>query len=772
MIKRFFLYTALLFSCASSFTFASPDEGMWLPMYLRRIHPDMQKMGLKLSADELYNINNSSLKDAVVWFGGFCTGEVISGEGLVLTNHHCGFESIQTHSTPEKDYLTNGFWAMNRQQEIPTPGLFVSFLVRMEDVTARVLGKLNPEMSETDRQKAAATELKAIEKEAIEGTKFTAQAKEFFNGNEYYLMVYETFTDIRLVGAPPSSIGKFGGDTDNWMWPRHTGDFSMFRIYAGKDNSPAEYSAENVPYKPKHFFPVSLSGVKKNDFAMIMGWPGRTDRYLTSYGVQMALDITNPTRVMLRDAKLKAMKENMDKSDKVRIQYASKYAQIANYWKYFIGESRGLKRLDIPDKKMAEETAFQQWVNADASRKTKYGNALNLISGAYEKRRKYAMGEAFYGEAAMGPEVNQVALAFKSLRDLMAEKPKDAQSKKLQQDQIAAIIPRFKEGLADVWKDYDAKTDKQIYKAMMQAYVDKMPKDQLAPVFADIEKKFKGDMDKFTDDVFAKTIFADQAKVNAFLEKPEFKVLDKDPALQVISSISTHWNAIRTNEINPLQVDLNRGNRLYVEGTMEMLRNKKQFYPNANSTQRLTYGKIDDYFPQDGVFYNYFTTLEGIMEKEDPSNEEFIVPAKLKELWRKKDYGQYGVNGTVPVGFISNNDITGGNSGSPVLNARGELIGCAFDGNWEAMSGNIAFEPNMQRTISVDIRYVLFIVDKFAGAGHLVKEMKLVTDPVEPILIVDPPAPLEVPRPEGIPVKPPVKKSPLKAPLPAKKVKA
>ncbi len=771
MIKRIFLFSLLLQALWIGQSKASPDEGMWLPMYLKRIHPEMQKMGLKLSADELYNINNSSLKDAVVWFGGYCTGEVISGEGLVLTNHHCGFESVQAHSTPEKDYLTNGFWAMNRQQEIPTPGLFVSFLVRMEDVSARVLAKLNNDMSETDRQKAAAMELKAIEKEATEGTKYSAQAKEFFNGNQYFLMVYETFTDIRLVGAPPSAIGKFGGDTDNWMWPRHTGDFSMFRIYADKDNKAAEYSADNVPYKPKHFFPVSLSGVKKNDFSMIMGWPGRTDRYLTSYGVQMALDITNPARVMLRDAKLKAMKENMDKSAKVRIQYASKYAQIANYWKFFIGESRGLKRLDIPDKKLAEETAFQQWVNANSARKAKYGDALNLISGAYDKRRKYALAEAFYGEAAMGPEINQVALAFKGLRDVLMEKPKDAASKKLQQDQIAGIVPRFKEGLADHWKDYDANTDKMIFKAMMQAYAEKMPKDQLAPVFADIEKKYKGDFNKFADEVFAKSIFADQAKTNAFLDKPDLKVLEKDPAFQVINSISSYWNGIRTNEINPIQVDLNKGNRLFVEGILEMNKNKKEFYPNANSTQRFTYGKVDDYFPQDAVYYNYFTTLEGVIEKEDPSNDEFIVPAKLKELWLKKDYGQYGVNGTVPVAFISNNDITGGNSGSPVLNARGELIGCAFDGNWEAMSGNIAFEPNLQRTISVDIRYVLFIVDKFAGAGHLVKEMKLVTDPVEPTLIIDPAPPTEAPRPVGIPIKPPVKKSLLKAPLPAKKVK-
>lgn len=771
MIKRIIL-AALLIQFALVQCFATPDEGMWLPMYLKRIHPEMQKMGLKLSPDELYNINNSSLKDAVVWFGGYCTGEVISPDGLILTNHHCGFESIQTHSTPEKDYLKNGFWAMNRQQEIPTPGLFVSFLVRMEDVTARVLSKLNDQMTETERQQAAAAELKAIEKEATKDTKYNAQAKEFFNGNEYYLMVYETFTDVRLVGAPPSSIGKFGGDTDNWMWPRHTGDFSMFRVYAGKDNKPAEYSADNVPLKPRHFFPISLSGVKKEDFSMVMGWPGRTDRYLTSYGVQLALDISNPTRVMLRDAKLKAMKEDMDKSDKVRIQYAAKYAQIANYWKYFIGESQGLKRLDIPDKKLAEETAFQQWVNADAGRKAKYGNALTLIANAYERRRKFAMAEAFFGEGAMGPEVNQIARIFISFKDLLAQKPKDAEAKKQQQDQIKSLAERYKAALEDHWKDYNAETDKKIYKAMMQAYAEKMPKDQLAPAFADIEKKYKGDFAKLAEDVFAKTIFADKAKLNAFLDKPDLKVLEKDPALQYISSISTHWTDLRSKNIDPIMSDLNRGNRLYVEGTMEMMRGKKEFYPNANSTQRLTYGKIDDYFPRDAVYYNYFTTLEGIMEKEDPSNDEFIVPSKLKELWQKKDYGRYAENGTVPVAFISNNDITGGNSGSPVLNARGELIGCAFDGNWEAMSGNIAFEPNLQRTISVDIRYVLFIVDKYAGAGHLVNEMKLVTTPVEPKLIVDPPAPVEIPRPEGIPVKPPVKKSPVKAPLPAKKVKA
>ncbi len=721
--------TSLLFvALLTIITFqAKADEGMWLPIHLKRMNEaDMQKHGLKLTADEIYNINNTSLKDAVVWFGGFCSGEMISGQGLILTNHHCGYDAIQNHSTVTNDYLSNGFWAMNKKEELPNKGLTASFLVRMEDVTAKVLATVGPNLGEKERNAAIQKAMATVKKEAEAGTHYNAQVKSFFNGNEFYLLVYETFRDVRLVGAPPSSVGKFGGETDNWMWPRHTGDFSMFRIYAGKDGKPADYSADNVPFTPRKHLPVSVSGYKEGDFAMIMGWPGRTDRYLSSFGVKMSVDLVNPMRVKIRRAKLDII-ENFGATDKAtKILYASKYAQVSNYWKYFIGQTAGLKRLKVAERKADTEREFQTWVSADATRTAKYGEAIKLMDASYQKWYKYRAFEVAYGEAIRGAEINNIALELMEIEELLKKgvKADDAEMKE-------AIAKLRKEVDGELYDEYNPVLEQEMYATTNKLFAEYVPADQLpAAAFDIITKKFKGDYAKHAAMVYQKSFLATKDKLKAFLDKPSLKTLQNDPAYSFSKEIySTYRNGIAPM-LSSFTEDLDKGNRLFTAGLMEMKKNQN-FYPNANSTMRVTYGNILKYTPKDAVTYNFYTTIDGIMEKEDPSNPEFEVPAKLKALYKAKDYGQYAVDGTIPVAFLSNTDITGGNSGSAVINGKGELIGTAFDGNWEAMSGDIAFEPSLQRTISLDIRYTLFIIDKYAGAKHLVDEMTLVRDVVE-----------------------------------------
>ncbi len=690
------------------------DEGMWLPLFVSRLnYVDMQKMGLHLTAEEIYSINHSSMKDAIIQFGNGCTAEVVSAEGLVLTNHHCGYGSIQSHSSVEHDYLTDGFWAMNKNEELSNPGLTAKFLVRIEDVSSRVLHEITSSMTEKERSDKVHEIAKKIQDEAIKGTHYEANVRSFFNGNEYYLFVYEIFKDVRLVGAPPSSIGKFGADTDNWMWPRHTCDFSMFRIYTAPDGTPAEYSKANVPLKPKQFLPVSLNGVHKDDFAMIMGYPGTTDRYLTSYGVKLAVDQTGPTIVSIRAKKLDIMRQDMDADAAVRIKYASKYAGIANYWKFFIGQTKGLKRLDVYDQKKQIEAKFTQWVNEDQGRKGKYGEALSDISQAYAELEKYNISRIYFSEAIRGMEVVAFSRNFESLYNELKNKTSD-------QAKVADLVKKLHETADKFFKDYNESTDRKLMAAMLEMYYKNVPADQQPTQMADIVKRCNGDFGKYAEWAFKETFLACPVMVNAFLDKPSLKTLEKDPVFSLWQAFSTSKKTDdETNKANEL---LDRGNRLFVAGLREMQPDKK-FYPNANSTMRLTYGQVLDYYPADAVHYDYKTTLKGVMEKEDSTNWEFVVPAKLKQLYKTKDFGPYAENGELMTCFLTNNDITGGNSGSPVINADGQLIGLAFDGNWEAMSGNIAFEPALQRTICVDIRYVMFIIDKYAGARNLVDEL-------------------------------------------------
>jgi len=693
------------------------DEGMWLLMHLKKMnYEDMQKKGLKLTAEEIYDINKPGLKDAVVSLGGFCTGEIISAEGLMLTNHHCAFDAIQTFSSVEHDYLTNGFWAMNKNEEKNVPGLYCSFLVRMENVTNDVIAAIG-DATGPERQAAAQKKISELRKKAVEGTHYKAEVKPFFDGNEYYLFVYETFNDIRLVGAPPSSIGKFGGDTDNWMWPRHTGDFSLLRVYANSENKPAEYSASNVPYKPKHFLPVSLKGAAKDDFAMIMGYPGSTDRFLTSWGVKQAIDFEQPARVKVRQTRLEIMKKDMDASDAIRIQYASHYAQISNYWKYFIGQTRGLKRLKVYDRKKAEEEAFSVWVNGDEERKKLYGNVLSDMASAFAETDKTILLDVYFQECIFGIEINTLFLKNYSLYLTLQGGTTDAAT-------ISKLVETSKDDIEEYFKNHNAATDIKLMTAMLNMYYNDIDKSFHPKELTEIHKKNKGDFKKFTEKYYAKSVFTDKARLEVFLKKPTLAGFEKDPGFKLMLGFFTLFRE-NNAKMEPANSKLAVATRLYVDGLRKMNPGKK-YYPNANFTMRLTYGQVQDYFPQDAMHYMHYTTLDGIMEKEDPKNEEFIVPARLKELWEKKDYGQYGENGTLKVGFITNNDITGGNSGSPVINGSGELIGCAFDGNWESMSGDVAFENSLQRTIVVDIRYVLFVIDKFAGAKHLVDEMKLV----------------------------------------------
>jgi hypothetical protein len=693
---------------------------MWLLPLLEKLNiGDMQKAGFRLTAEDIYSINHSSIKDAIVIFGGGCTAEIVSAEGLVFTNHHCGYGAIQQHSSVEHDYLSDGFWAKSRSEEIPTPGLRVTFLVRIEDVSDRVNARLNNGMTENERDDTIGSVSAEITSEATKDTHYSANVRGYFGGNDFYLLVYETYTDVRMVGAPPSSIGKFGDETDNWVWPRHTGDFSVFRVYAGTDGKPAAYSPDNVPLKPRHFLPISLKGIEKEDFAMVMGYPGGTDRYMTSYGVNELLEIDLPVRVKIRGEKQEIMRRHMYANQAVNIKYASKYAGSSNYWKNSIGKIAGIKRLDVVGRKLEQEKRFTQWVNADAGRKARYGDALHLISSGIEENKEYNLVGNYLTETMMsGAELPRFSTRFTILNDELS-KPKP------NPETVKNLAERMQSAAEDFFKNYDRALDREVSEAMLKRYFADMSPSNYPDFHKTITQKYKGDIGKYVQTWFDKSIFSDPARLDAFLKKPSAKVLQNDLVFQAGQSVSRMRDMMRDGVIaNNDQID--KGYRLYIAGILEMDKNKV-WYPDANFTMRLTYGKVADYFPRDGVYYSYYTTLKGVMEKEDPTNPEFVVPARLKELYAEKDFGRYAdKNGELPLCFITDNDITGGNSGSPVINGRGELIGLAFDGNWEAMSGDIVFEPELQRCISVDIRYVLFIIDKYAGAKHLLDEMKIV----------------------------------------------
>ncbi len=697
---------------------ARADEGMWLPLFIDRLnYTDLEKMGLHLTAEEIYSINNSSLKDAIIIFGGGCTGEIVSPEGLIFTNHHCGYGAIQSHSTIEHDYLTYGFWAMNKNEELPNEGLSVRFLVRIEDVTEKVLITLDPTMDETKRTEKIRETSSAISKEATKDNGYDASVRSFFGGNEFYLFVYEVYNDVRLVGAPPSSIGKFGADTDNWMWPRHTGDFSVFRVYTGPDGKPAKYSKDNIPMKSKYYLPISIDGVEREDFAMILGYPGSTDRYLSSWGVQLAIDESNPTIVKIRDKKLEIMREFMDADDAVRIQYASKYARVSNYWKYFIGQTKGLKRLKVVDEKQKQEAAFGEWVNANPDKKSKFGEALQLLENGIAGKKQFNLASIYLNEAIFrGSEILSFARSYNNLQKLLESKEKNAAA-------ISEEIGKLRNAAPKFFKDYCQPLDMKMLGSMLEMYYQNIPKNQQPLLLEQIFNKYKADFSTYASDVFKKSIFGSSESVNHFLDNPTSKILAKDPALQLLNAFLEILPPIRSG-IEEAAKETDKGARLYIAGLREM-NPQRQYYPDANSTMRFTYGQVLDYYPADAVHYDYKTHLSGVMEKEDPSNWEFVVPEKLKKLYENKDFGRYGNDGELVVCFLTNNDITGGNSGSPVINGWGELIGLAFDGNWEAMSGDIAFEPELQRTIVVDIRYVLFIIDKYAGAKNLIDELTI-----------------------------------------------
>ena len=702
-------------------TISIAEEGMWLPMLLKKNYAEMKRLGLKLTPEQLYDVNNSSLKDAICWFNGGCTSEIISDKGLVLTNHHCGYDAIAEHSTTADNILDNGFWAKSLSEEKSNPGMWISILVRMEDVSDKVNKELEG-VDYKDRETKKQEVFKKLKEDATKNTHYEASVKSFFRDNAFYLFVFEKFTDIRLVANPPQSIGKFGGDTDNWMWPRHTGDFSMFRIYANKDNKPADYSKDNVPYKPKHFLPVSIKGINDGDFTMVYGFPGRTNRYENSYGIKLAIEKVNPAIVALRDVRLMNWKMEMDKSDSIRLLMSSEYAHIANYWKYFIGQTEQLKRLKVYDEKKATEAKFTQW----AKDKPQYNSILSNYETAYNDYNNYALHGTYMREGILGSAILNYALSYQTLEKALMNDKNGSEK-----ENIKKAIEEITKSQDEFYKSFNTASEERILSSISKMFYENIATDQHPTYLATVMKENKAKttketFDKFTKTVFKNSMFISKKSGNAFLAKPTLKKLQADPAYAFAKAFYDNFlNTIRPKILAFNEVNEKEGMK-YIKALMEMEPNK-QFYPDANSTIRLTYGNVKSYSPKDGVEYKYYTTLKGVMEKENPNDFEFKVPQKLIDLYKNKDFGQYAdKNGDVPVALISNNDITGGNSGSPVINGNGELIGLAFDGNWEAMSGDIYFDSKYKRTISVDIRYVLFLIDKFGGAKNLIDEMKLV----------------------------------------------
>ena len=719
IMKRLSLLLTLLFSINQIFAI----EGMWLPILLEKLNEkEMHEMGLRLTAKDIYSVNQSSLKDAIIIFGRGCTGSIISSDGLILTNHHCGHGAIQRLSSIENDYLTDGFWAMNRNEELRSPGLTVTLMKRMEDVTEEALAGVMNNMTELIRDSIIQANIAAIEKLAADTSGYDTQVRSFYYGNEYYIFFTETFRDIRLVGAPPSNIGSFGGDTDNWMWPRHTGDFSIFRIYVDANNKAADYSPDNVPYKPGHHLPISLNGVEQDDFTFVFGYPGRTQQFIPSVAVEGIIDVTNPVAIILRGKKLDIFDDAMKESPLVRLQYASKQAGIANGWKKMIGENRGIIRMNAIDTKKRNEQEFINWANSSPERKEKYGGIMPAFEEIYDELTPLHLSRTYLAEAGLGIELVRFANQFTELVRM-------SKDKRIVDDEMQSRLLAAKNAAKGFFKDYHAPIDEKVMGEMLHAYYFNLNPVYHPEILKELCADFNCDFESFSWYVFEKSVFSDADRLNDFLDnyKPQHhKIIEKDYAFRLANGLTEHFRSNISGSTRDLQRQLDSLQRIYVQALMEMQPDRR-FYPDANFTLRVTYGKVEGYFPMDAVRYRHYTTIEGIMEKEDPEIYDYVVEDRLKELYDSRDYGRYADDGgQLRVCFIASNHTSGGNSGSPLLNADGHLVGLNFDRNCEGTMSDLIYNPDICRNISVDIRYCLFIIDKFAGAGHLVEEMTII----------------------------------------------
>ena len=706
---------------ASAFLTVKADEGMWLPSLISQRIGDMQAKGFRLSAEDIYSINQASLKDAVVLFGGGCTGELISSEGLLLTNHHCGYAQIQKHSSVEHDYLKDGFWAMDRSEELPNPGLEVWFLDRMEDVTGAVLDGYEPGMTEQQRDSVVRTNSEAIAGKAEkDGTGLRADVESLYYGNQYFLFVYRVFKDVRLVGAPPSSIGKFGGDTDNWMWPRHTGDFSIFRIYADKDNNPAEYSEDNVPYIPKKYFKISLGGVSEGDFTFIYGFPGRTQEYIVSEAVRYISEISDPHKIALRTLRLDIQDRYMSASQAVRIQYSSKNAAVSNSWKKWQGEMRGIRKMNTVETKKENERLFEEWAAG-----SEYSGIVGRLDSLYRLMEPYAFAADYYNETARAIELTSFAAEYARRLEKAAgvSSPDEATQARESAKRLAAAF----------YKDYYMPIDKESFIALMNMFDRNIPSGFKPEYFTESMGRY-GSAEAWADSLFGNSVFSDSSALTKTVAAAcadgvgtDITLLTDDPAVEFGNEFRKWYMEGIRSVVQRLGSEITLLYRDYMKGQMEFNKDRA-FYPDANLTLRVAYGSVQGYSPADGTYYLPMSTIEGIMQKDNPDIFDYNIPQRLRDIYAEKDYGEWTVTDasgrlTVPVCFIATNHTSGGNSGSPVINADGDLIGINFDRVWEGTMSDIVFDPDLCRNISLDIRYVLFVIDKVAGAGHLIDEM-------------------------------------------------
>jgi len=709
----------VLFVTVLSFYQSFADEGMWLPQLLQSLNEkQMKKMGMKINASDIYSISKSSLKDAIVSFGGFCTAEVISNEGLLLTNHHCGFDAIQNHSSIQNNYIRDGFWAYNKGQELTNPSLFATFIIRIDDVTSDVLKGVTATSTEIERQRIIDKNIAALKTTIKKENYQDVLIRAFFEGNKYFCFITETYKDVRLVGAPPSSIGNFGKDTDNWMWPRHTGDFSMFRIYAGKDNKPASYSADNVPYKPKRSLNISLDGVKENDFTMIFGFPGRTTQYLHSAAVKQIMDVLDPAKIAIREKALTVIDGFMRKDEGIKIKYAAKYASIQNAYKKWQGEVLGLRSKDAVGKKKQLEALFEKIVLAKPEMTAVYLNLLKKLEEAYVEIEPYALARDYYNEITQKIELGNVAT---QLRSVVNAFEKDGE-KGFINAKTGVLV-----SLENLFGEYDINVDKKVFEVLMKMYVQDQKAANISPYFTTLVQN--NNYEKAASAIYDQSKITSLESIKNLLNgnAPDVvEAIKNDIAFKLVSDMAKTFSDNVAKNLAPLQATINSLQRLYMQAQLDVF-SDKNFYPDANSTLRVTYGNVKGYTPKDGAKYDFYTYLDGVMEKYKPGDYEFDVPAKIIELYKKKDFGRYGVNGKQPVCFIAANHTTGGNSGSPALDAYGNLIGLNFDRVWEGTMSDINYDPSICRNIMVDIRYVLFIVDKFAGATNIIKELKLVS---------------------------------------------